>query len=66
MIPDVDIPIIGSTTVTADVIGNGTATLPDEDTLDGSIDLTMDISDPSIPGLPSVYNDNCILIGRRK
>jgi len=65
VIPDVDLPVLGPTTVTADVIGNGSAMVVGDE-VNGSIDLEMNISDPSFPGVPLDFADNCILFGKRK
>jgi len=65
VIPDVDLPVLGSTTITADVIGNGSATVSGDD-VDGSIDLEMNITDPAFPGVPLDFMDNCILFGKKK
>lgn len=63
VIPDVDLPILGSTTITADIIGNGSATVMDADgTIDGSIDLEMLVTEP----ISLTISDNCLLFGNKK
>ena len=65
IIPDVE--LFGITlTITADVIGNGTATVVEDD-INGNIDLELIVTEPNIPipGVPTEFTDNCILVGSR-
>lgn len=64
IIPDADIPILGPTDITADVIGNGTAMVMGE-LIEGSLELQLEITDPAIPGFPLDFTDICILTGTR-
>ena len=66
VIPALDLPIIGTINITADVIGNGTATVVGAD-INGSIDLQLTITEPTNnPLLPSEIIDNCLLTGSRQ
>ena len=66
VIPALDIPIVGTINITADVIGNGTATVVGDD-INGSIDLQLTITEPTNnPLLPSEIIDNCLLTGSRQ